>query len=443
MLRLEAVLLELSPNEISARDLQFLAVGVAGEGNDFHAVAHRFRDAFNVVGRGDENDLREIERHIEVTIDKGVVLPRIEHFEQRARRIAAEIGADLVDLVQHHDRIAGSGAAQFLDNPAGHRADVSPAMAADFRFVANPAEAHPNELPPERVGDRLPEARFAHAGRAEETKNRAVPLRIEFAHGEIFDQPPLHFFEVVMIAIENLLRLVEIEIVVAHFRPGQLRDRFDIGDDDRIIRARRRNEIEPLQFPLRLFHHLFRRLRVLQLFAQLRHLLFRAGIAFAQFLLDGLYLLAQVGPALRVGELRLHILLQLLLDLRDLELRRDARLHAANSFLEVVFLEQRLFLRDIDVQIRRQEIGQLFGILHPEDDRARLLGHVRGQLEQLRRRITQVAKSGFEFLRRRRGLQGKELDFRAQERIRLQDFADRKTPQRLHDDDDAIIRLAQ
>ena len=32
LLRLEAVFLELSPNEISARDLEFLALGVAGAG---------------------------------------------------------------------------------------------------------------------------------------------------------------------------------------------------------------------------------------------------------------------------------------------------------------------------------------------------------------------------------------------------------------------------
>ena len=80
-------------------------------------------------------------------------------------------------------------------------------MAADLRFVANAAQTHAGKLSSERVGDRLPETRFADAGRAEKTEDRSVPLRVEFAHGQIFDQPALDLFEIVMIAIENLLGL--------------------------------------------------------------------------------------------------------------------------------------------------------------------------------------------------------------------------------------------
>ena len=96
----------------------------------------------DIVGRGDEDDLREIERHIEVAIDKSVVLPRVEHFEQRAGGVAAKIRAELVDFIEHDDRIARADPAQFLNDAARHRADVSPPMAANFRFVANSAEAH-------------------------------------------------------------------------------------------------------------------------------------------------------------------------------------------------------------------------------------------------------------------------------------------------------------
>ena len=59
-----------------------------------------------------------------------------------------------------------------------------------------------------------------------------MPLRVQFAHREIFDQAPLHFFQIVMIAIENFLRLVEIEIVFAQLRPRQFRDRLDVADDN-------------------------------------------------------------------------------------------------------------------------------------------------------------------------------------------------------------------
>ena len=142
LLRFEPVLLQLSPNEIAARDFQFLPAGVAGERDQLHPIAHRFRHAFDVVGGRDKNNLRKIERHIEVAIDKGKILPRIEHLEQRARRIAAEVGPELVDLVQHHDRVACAGAAQFLNDAPRHRPDVGAAMPADLRLIANPAQTH-------------------------------------------------------------------------------------------------------------------------------------------------------------------------------------------------------------------------------------------------------------------------------------------------------------
>ena len=158
-------------------------------------------------------------------------MPRIEHFEQRARRIATKIRADLVDLVEHENRIARAAAAQFLNDAPRHRADVSAAMTADLRFVAHSAETDPHKFAAQRVGNRLAETGFAHARRPEKTEDRAVPLRIEFAHGQIFDQPLLHFFQIVMIAIEDFLRLIEIEIVLAQFIPRQIGDDLDVTDD--------------------------------------------------------------------------------------------------------------------------------------------------------------------------------------------------------------------
>ena len=35
-----------------------------------------------------------------------------------------------------------------------------------------------------------------------------------------------------MIAVENLLRFVEIEIVIAQLRPRQLHDRLDVANDN-------------------------------------------------------------------------------------------------------------------------------------------------------------------------------------------------------------------
>ena len=72
---------------------------------------------------------------------------------------------------------------------------------------------------------------------------------------------------------------------------------------------------------------------------------FRPGVAFAQFALDRLELPAQVSLALRIAELRLHILLQALLNLRDLDLRRDAGLHRTHAFQNIQLFQDRLLLR--------------------------------------------------------------------------------------------------
>ena len=176
-------------------------------------------------------------------------------------------------------------------------------MPANFRLVADAAQTHAREFPSQRVGNRLTQARLAHARRPDKTQNRPVSFRIQFAYGQIFDQTALDLFEIVMIAIEDLLGLIEIDVVLAQFRPGKFSDRFDVTDDDGILRAGRRNKIEPLQFPLGLRQHIGRRFRFLEPRSQLRDLLIGAGIAFAEFLLDRLQLRAQISLALRIGEL--------------------------------------------------------------------------------------------------------------------------------------------
>src|SRR5262249_5743347 len=125
------------------------------------------------------------------------------------------IGADLVDLIEHEHRVARTAAAQFLNDASWHRADVRAAVAADLGLVAHSAETDPHKLAAERVGNRLAKTGLADTRRSEETKNRAVSLRIKFAHSEVFDQPLLNFLQVVVIAIENLLRLIEIKVVFA------------------------------------------------------------------------------------------------------------------------------------------------------------------------------------------------------------------------------------
>ena len=161
----------------SVRDLQLLFLGVARDLEHFHAVPQRRRDRIEHVGRRDEQHFGQIERHVEVVIAERVVLLRIEHLEQRRRRIAAEVGAELVDLVEDEHRVLRLGPAQPLDDLSGQRADVGAAMAADFGLVAHAAERHADELAAERFGNRPGQRRLADAGRPDEAENRALHRR--------------------------------------------------------------------------------------------------------------------------------------------------------------------------------------------------------------------------------------------------------------------------
>ena len=86
------------------RDLDLLVLGVAGDADDLHAV-HQGRRDVERVRRRDEHHVGEIVVDLEVVIVEGVILLGIEHLEQRRRRIAAEIGAHLVDLVEQEQRV--------------------------------------------------------------------------------------------------------------------------------------------------------------------------------------------------------------------------------------------------------------------------------------------------------------------------------------------------
>ena len=86
----------------------------------------------------------------------------VEYFEHGRRGVAAEIGRHLVDLVEQHHGIARAGLAHGLDHLAGQRAEVGPAMAANFGLVAHPAQRNPHKLASGR-----PRHRFAKRGLAD------------------------------------------------------------------------------------------------------------------------------------------------------------------------------------------------------------------------------------------------------------------------------------
>ena len=264
----EAVFLDLARDEIALGDLQFFGLGVAGQFDDFQPVAQRGMNRLQPVGRGDEQHARQIERQIEVMVGERVVLRRIEHFQQRRRRVAAKIRADLVQFVEQNDRVAAFDAAQRLDDASGHRADVGAAVTANFRLVAHAAERDARELAAQRIGHAFAERGFADAGRADEAEDRAFDLLAAFDDGDEFEQPVLDLGEAEMLLVQNFFRRLQIQLVLGGFFPRQAQNPVEIIACDGVFGGGGRRLLQAFEFLLGGLARLVGHGRLLDFFAQ-------------------------------------------------------------------------------------------------------------------------------------------------------------------------------
>ena len=78
----QAVVLQLLRNEESLADLDLLGFGVARQVDDLHPVAKCGRDRIQEVGRRHEENLREVERHLQVVVLEAEVLLWVEDLEE-------------------------------------------------------------------------------------------------------------------------------------------------------------------------------------------------------------------------------------------------------------------------------------------------------------------------------------------------------------------------
>ena len=195
----DPVLVNLPRNQVLERDVNLLFLGVALQFDDLHAIAQRLRNRIEHVRRRNEQHLRQIERHIEIVIAERRVLLRIECFEQRRSRIAAEIAAHLVDFIEHEHRIFRLRAANALNDLSRQRPDIRPPVSANFRFIVHAAQRKPNKLAAQRSRNRLAQRSLAHARRSDKAQNRPLHVRLQPPHGKIVENPVFHLLQIVVI----------------------------------------------------------------------------------------------------------------------------------------------------------------------------------------------------------------------------------------------------
>ena len=154
-LRGKAVLVNLSRHNVLFGYLELLLLCVARQVDYLHAVAQRRGYRVSRICGHYEHDAGEIVRDVQVVVGEGVVLFRVEHLQECARRVSAKVHAYLVYLVHHEDRVCCSGLLYALDNPSWQRTDVGSAMAAYFGLVLDAAERDTDELSAHAPGNRF------------------------------------------------------------------------------------------------------------------------------------------------------------------------------------------------------------------------------------------------------------------------------------------------
>ncbi len=363
---------------------------VAGEFDRLHPVQQRDRDRVEDVGGGDEEDLGEVELEVEVVVAEGVVLGRVEDLEHRRGGVAAEVGAHLVDLVDHEDRVAGAGVAQGADDRPRQGANVGAAVAADLRLVADPADRDPLELTPQRLGDRAPEAGLADPRRPDEAEDRAGRFGVEFAHREVLEDPVLDLLEVVVVGVEDLAGMADVEVVLGLLRPGQLDQPLEVGADDPVLGRRRWQLFQPRELALGGFAGVLGQVGRLDLLPQLVDFGLLL-VALAELVLDRFHLLAQEELALALVDFGLDLRLDLAAELDHLELTGEDLGQMAEAGGDLVLLEQPLLLLGRDPQCPGDQIAERRGIVDVGDRQLQLFRQVWDLLDDLREGPLHVA----------------------------------------------------
>ena len=88
---------------------------------------------------------------------ESAILLWIQDFEHGARRVAVVVATEFVDFVQYEKRVGCTGLFQVLQNASGHGSDVCFAVPADFRFIAQPTQAHPHVFTAKGLGNAAPQ----------------------------------------------------------------------------------------------------------------------------------------------------------------------------------------------------------------------------------------------------------------------------------------------
>ena len=356
---LQAMLFQLLGQQVLSGDLQLFLVGIAGQLNDLHTVQQRARDRVQRIGSGDEHDAAEIHGNLQKVVTEGVVLLAVEDLQQCRSRVAPHVAGQLVDLIQHQQRVHGAGAGQRVDNTAGHGADIRLAVTADIRLVPHTAQRQAGQLAVHGLGHGDGNGGLSHTGRAYQTEDLSLGAGVDLLHGDKLQNPLLDLLKAKVVTVQNGAGFRHVGPVLGGLVPRDLQTYVQIVADHRRFRA----AIGLLGQTIHFFHQLFVDfLGQLQLFDLFRILGDLLVAIVAQFVLQDLHLLPQDHVLLHLSDTGAYLVLQLHLQRNDLHLVGQQLIHKAQALHRVQFFQNTLAITVAQVDVLGDKVRQTAGI---------------------------------------------------------------------------------
>ncbi|MNV11974.1 hypothetical protein D3C71_1025570 [compost metagenome] len=298
-------------------------------------------------------------------IAKSVVLLGVQHLQQRTRRVASEVRAQLVDLVQQEQRIARAHLRQALQHLARQRADVRAAVPTDFSFVAHATQGHAHVLAARGLGNGLPQRGLAHARWPHQAQDGSLHLVHALLHRKIFKDAVLYLVQAKVVFVEHAFGIDQVMLDLGLLTPRQRREHVNVVTHHGGLGRHGRHQLELLEFCISLLARLGRHLGELDLFLDLLDV--RAFIPFAQLLLDGLDLLVQVEVALVLLHLALHTPTDLLVHVEDVHLAVKLLEQVFKARLHIRQVQHHLLVLELERQVRGDGVGQTAWIVDAGD----------------------------------------------------------------------------
>ena len=289
-------------------DVQLFLVGIAAQLDDLHAIQQRPGNGGRGVGRGDEHHTAEIHRHLHKVVAERTVLLAVQHLQQRGGGVAPHVAGQLVDLVQHQQRIHGARSAQRLDDTSRHGADVRFPVSPDVGLVTHAAQTEPRALAVHSPRHGHGHGGLAHAGRPHQAQDLPLGVRIQLPHGDELQHPFLHLVQPVVLLVQYFPRLRHVRPLTGGLVPRQLQAHVQIVPYHRRLGAAEGLLGQPLHLFCQLFMYLVRQVRSLDPGGIFLYLLVAV---IAQLVLQHLHLLPQDHVLLHLRHAHTNLLFHL------------------------------------------------------------------------------------------------------------------------------------